>query len=46
MGAASTFIFKVEAGLRRVDFVELLEILKILGEPLPTFFERLTTRLK
>lgn len=40
LGAASTFIFKIEVGTRRLDFIELLEVLQQLDEPFPLFFER------
>lgn len=40
LSGASTFIFKIEVGTRRLDFIELLEVLRQLDEPFPVFFEK------
>lgn len=45
IGSASTFVFKVESGTRRLDVVELIEVLEQLQEPLASFFDKYTKHL-
>lgn len=39
LGKAQSFISKVEAGERRLDFIELQELCRIYGKPLSYFEE-------